>query len=317
VNLKKTIQWLIIFIFAFLIVHYFRKNQDELGLLFRIDAAHLIGIMALTVLTQVSVAFTHFVLLRHMSVKNLGFWEWFQIACVSRFINLHVTQGANIYRSIKLKKQNDVTYTQSIQQLSFLTWVYLLTTLIFAGILIGVVRPGLLVGSYPALFILLIATLIVAFLPFAINALLPLLKLNDTRLAWAKGKMDEVMVQLFRFVTNGRLLTVISLLCFAHFLVFLVLVKSAASALGMPMDLSAVAILTTILMISKYFNVVPGNIGITEYLCGIASAALGSSLGGGIMITALLRIADYLLLLVLALLFMKTFPVKEAITEKS
>ena len=71
------------------------------------------------------------------------------------------------------------------------------------------------------------------------------------------------------------------------------------------------ALFAMVVILSRTFNVIPNNLGLTEIICGYLSAAWGWNLSQGIIISGLLRVIDYLVGTALGILFAKTiFPYK-------
>lgn len=88
------------------------------------------------------------------------------------------------------------------------------------------------------------------------------------------------------------------------------MVAAGFKALDLTLSHGQIFLFTVTLLVSRSVNIVPGNLGISEWLCGYLSLAMGGELGRGIMISGILRLIDYLLINTLGIIFIKDLLIK-------
>lgn len=65
------------------------------------------------------------------------------------------------------------------------------------------------------------------------------------------------------------------------------------AAFGEEMSFFNVALLTSIFVLSRTINIVPGNMGVSELICGVSSDVLMNKVIYGVMISVIFRAVDY------------------------
>ena len=88
------------------------------------------------------------------------------------------------------------------------------------------------------------------------------------------------------------------------------MVAAGFKALNLTLSHGQIFLFTVTLLVSRIVNIVPGNLGISEWLCGYVSLALGGELGRGIMMSGILRLVDYCLMNALGIIFIKDLMIK-------
>jgi uncharacterized membrane protein YbhN (UPF0104 family) len=106
-------------------------------------------------------------------------------------------------------------------------------------------------------------------------------------------------------------LSIISL-CFFSLSIFLVF-----RSLEIRTSAAEVVLFVTTILISRAINIVPGNIGITEIVCGHLNRLLGGTIGNGILVSGVLRTISYLINILLGILAAKTLLPKKIIEKYS
>ena len=96
---------------------------------------------------------------------------------------------------------------------------------------------------------------------------------------------------------------------FGFSMINIILIYLVFLTMGVQLSLDKAALYNCILIINKCFNIMPGNIGLTEYICGSLSNILGGKLGDGIIVSGIIRIIEYIFVCLLGSIFFKTvFP---------
>lgn len=74
-------------------------------------------------------------------------------------------------------------------------------------------------------------------------------------------------------------------------------------AIDQPVDLAIVCIFTTAFVFTRYINVVPGNIGLSELVGGLVSEQMGVGFGNGLVVSGIVRIVEVLMILLIGLIY--------------
>ena len=77
-------------------------------------------------------------------------------------------------------------------------------------------------------------------------------------------------------------------------------------AIRNPLNLFQTLLFTIVLFLSRSVNLTPGNIGLTELICGYFSQYLGATVGSGIIVSGIIRIVEYIMLGLGTLCFHRT-----------
>ena len=300
---KKRIQFFIIFIFIGLIVSYVKTHKNELYMLKEIKIKDIAILLKLTLLIYIAHAFNVLLILRKSGLKKINNFEWFRIFIISRFINFHIIQGRIIYLVYKLKKKYAFSYTSSLSSFTFLTWFYTLSTLVFSVILIILINYKFSIKNINIVTILSVCIFVIFTFPFIINKIFTNFK--NEKIKWIKTKIDELISTSYKNLNDLPLLGLMIVFSFLQFVLYIVIVKISFQSINVPVSLEQVSIFTIILMTSKYYNIVPNNLGITELLCGHLSQAFNGKILSGLIVSSLIRIVDYLLISFLGIIFAK------------
>jgi len=305
--------WQILIIVAMLalIGKYLFSHQAELERLKHISSTDLILLGLTSFCINIAYSLLGFVVLLELGMKKLRLVPWFEIFVISRFLNFHVPQGANVFRSVKLKKEYDFPYTSSIKQISFVSWFNLIMTLTVSAGVLGIVNPGISLKGINVLAALAVLIAFVTASPFLIKSILKPLKLGHEKMIWVRSKADELITTMYDFISTPKLLGLIFLIGLAQFFLFLVIMHLGFHAINHPLGLESLVILSAIMTTSRIFNIVPGNLGITESLCGIFSHLLEGALGLGIIVSGLIRLVDYIVVGIMTALFVRSFPIRK------
>ncbi len=272
------------------IIHYFYTNRHSLQITFRIDPSIIAGIIFISFLGLLTMAYRFKLIIHKCSGINPPFWQWFSILTLARFYNFIFAQSGNIYRGIEFKKKFGIAYTDYISAGISFTWMDLSIDLILSMIIISLVRPDLrLFGCKANIVVALIAACIIL-LPIAANFVLKAVLVKMPPLVWIKSKLSQVISAalnnikdikyLAKIIIWGLLVTVQTI--FVYHLVF----KSFSFKLNLP----ALMLFYSLLKISSVFIITPGNIGIQEIAFGVLSSEIGTGMAEGILISAFIRV---------------------------
>ena len=292
-NIKGVLKLLLIGSCIGLIIYYFKNHTEEIQRIKEIKVIDVFLLFGSLFIVQVIHSYKIFMVVKFLDLKNISFIEWFKIITVSRFINQHFFQGANIYRFIKLKKDYQFPYVRSLGATVSFQWIetvsiLLVTTLIIISFL------GYFPNHFQKILLYLIATLISIFiLPFLMFAVVK--RINPKVIS--KFNINRPFIDncenVFNHIKEPKFLIYYALNTLLFVFVYMAAVKVGFRAIHIDLQFSQNLLFTGVLILSRMFNVVPANIGISELLCGSISNAINISFGSGIIISGIIRVVNY------------------------
>jgi uncharacterized membrane protein YbhN (UPF0104 family) len=104
---------------------------------------------------------------------------------------------------------------------------------------------------------------------------------------------------------NRRLMMKITFLSCIHFFFFVGANYFSFRALGQTVDVVGVCIFTTVFVFTRYINIVPGNIGLSELVGGLVSEQLGIGFGNGLLVSGIVRMIEILMIMIFGLSYGK------------
>ncbi|MCK5214056.1 MAG: flippase-like domain-containing protein [Candidatus Omnitrophica bacterium] len=304
-SVKKYIQSIIIFCFLVLIIHYFRGHQEELKLLAKIRISDALLLIGATLGIYYSHATNVLMILRKVGLKGISLYAWFRMFIIARYINFHVTQGRTVYLLYKLKKEHNLSYTQGLSMMVFLSWYYAVTIFIFCFLMLGAFHTNISIKGHNLsawLFVIIVTT---ALMPIYLKLILRL-PLRHPKLNNFEDRVNSFLQGFQTNLQDKIHLVKLTLYCLIQFILYFFMVYVSFRAIDFNLDMPSLALFTFTLIISKYYSIVPGNIGITEMLCGALTVKMGGELSNGIIVSSLIRIIDYLLVTILGIIFAKS-----------
>lgn len=299
---KKRLRWLIAVVCLIYICYFFYKNRADFSVALNLDFLKLFYIIALQLLGFLIISYRLKIVLEKCTDKNVRFFYWLRLYILGRFLNIIISQVGNIYRSIKLKKEHNISYTRYISSFASFTWLDTLLSLLMAGITIAAIEPLAKFGDYSATHVLSIFGASILLLPFIANLFLNKLHVENPRLNWVHSKIKEVLsvtlisIKDIKYISKVISLGILSFLrtCIAYYVYFKIFdLETSASAITL---FSALAKLGNLLVIT------PGNIGIQELAFGFLSNQLGIDISTGILICAVGRAIGITIIIVLGVM---------------
>lgn len=300
--------------FAF-IVHYFMTHKNELKLFLNIQP-HQVFLMCIVYLPiLLCVALKNFIILYKFDLKKISFWDWFKVEILSRFLNLHVQQGSNLYRSIFLKRNYQFPYTRFIGMASTITWLEIIFLLGIAVALIIHAYPNWAVFGMPVFYLGGLGILFIIGLPYCARFVLTKFHSRNKTVAWVSQKFNVVLEHMsecsrdrgFLFQQLG-----LSLIIFA---LTVVIINIAFSVVDIKPSLATLVIFTVYTQLNGLINITPANLGISELVYGLISKQMGFALGQGIVAYGLIRIFVYVFTGLLVVVFARSISVKKMLYE--
>jgi len=303
--LKVSLQLALVAVFVLMIVYFLDTYSADISSLRLLSFLDILLIGVWSFVSYAAYAYAVYVMLISSGLKDVGPFDWLRIYFVSRLANFFVVQGGNLFRLVLLKRKHDISYTNSLGITVFLIWINTLIALVasFCLLLGYEVNPeilGLKLSSW---------TLFVSLVLFA-GPLLAVRLIQRYRAApfW-KMRVSQPVARVSDFfldvVKDASLMSKVMLLSAVHFVFFAGVNYFSFHAIGQPIGIAAICFFTTAFVFTRYVNVVPGNLGLSELVGGLVSEYLGIGFGNGLVVSGVVRIVEVLMILLLGLFYGK------------
>lgn len=293
-KIKALLPYFLTGVFIFLIIRYFIHNKDDLKIILKLDVIYVFCISLTVTTLNIIIAYQFYRILKDAGLEMCTYFNWLRIYFISNFLNVFITQGGSIYRTLVLKKRFQFSYTNSISAITFLTWFQMIFCLVVSIAVILIFNTNSFEYITNIVFLLSGLTISSLFFPIVVHKTLPYIKLKNKYLFWIQRKTEELIKFLNDNIKNYSLLAEITILSFVTFIFFCLCMFFVFSSLNISAHIIEIVLLVTTILISRSLNIVPGNIGITELACGYLYGLLGGSTGNGIIASGVLRTVSYL-----------------------
>ena len=312
-TIKTFIKYLILLMALFFIITYFKSHQKDLSLFFQLSPTAITKLFILSF--SIMLLYSYKVLLIYKSLElKISYLNWLSIFSISRFLNLHFMQGANIYRSVILKKDYNFPYTQSIGLISAYVWLETITILTFSIIVISATA---FTENFSIFFKLIVGLILLYSSPLILDILIRINKnsrhqyRNNQSIPNQASKylsaLQSFTHHLLAIIKNRPLILNYFYISFITFVMYIVSVNICFTTLNNPLSLGDTTLFTAMLILSRIINIIPGNIGIAEIGCGFLAKILGSNISLGIIISTIFRVLNYCATVLLIIPFLKPF----------
>ncbi len=300
---KSTWQIITIIIIIVVFIYYFSDNSEQLSILKNIQIIDLVYLVSLTIVINLVYGMQTFYILQNLGLEEITFRDWLKIFLISRFINLHISQGSLVYRSVKLKERYNFAYTNSLALSTFYTWLGIVTLLIvsFFLILIFSYMHSRLDANVMLLVMGIAFTMIIV--PFLAERSISWLTIRNKMLSWIIKRCHEIVTGMLTSIRNPAFLARQILFIVVTLILQIFWMKVCTLALGVRMSSIDVMLFVIIMQLSGSIRIIPGNFGITEIICGSLSQYMGLNFSDGVIIAILNRVIVYMAFMVFAVYY--------------
>ena len=301
-HLKKILSFLIVIACLIYIIRFFYKNHDSIKIAIHLNIWMIISIVLLSIFYHLLHSYRFRLVLEKCSGRRLPFFPWFRIYILGRFFNTAFPQMGNIYRSVRLKQDYNISYTRYISGFASFAWLDMSLNLTIATVLIFILRPDIKIGAVTAWLFLLVVDVIVMAVPVLSEIIFRKTNIKQPYLSWVHAKLSEVLTIT---VANLRDLTFLAKIILLGMIVFvrtLLIYHILFLSLEIHIDLSALTIFYVLFKISTFINVTPGNLGVQEIAFGFLGEQIGIGMAYGILLSIITRIFSTSVVILLGLL---------------
>ncbi len=286
-------------------MHFLQVYSADISSIWSLSPLDLLLIGIWSFVSYSAYAYAVYVMLISAGLKNVGPFGWLRIYFVSRVANFLVIQGGNVFRLVLLKKKYNFPYTNSLGITVFLVWVNALIALLASFFfLIGnefdVAAVGLELSSWVLLFSLALL----------VGPMLVVRLINSYRTAafW-NFRIPQLIANVSRYFTDitkdSSLIGKTIYLSSIHFFFFAGVNYLAFYAIGYPIGIAETCFFTTAFVFTRYVNIVPGNIGLSELVGGLVAEQLGIGFGNGLLVSGIVRMIEILMIMIFGLFYGK------------
>lgn len=304
-TLKIILQVTTIAVFVLAIVYFMRKYSADISNLKALTAIDVLVIGCWSLGSYLAYAYAVYIVFIQLGLKGLGPWAWFRIYFVSRLVNFFVTQGGNLYRLLVLKKKYGFSYTNTVGVTGFLIWINAVIAVLAAVLLLsGMAEDYQVAGISLLVWCLLLLAALVGVPPLVLR-----LVRQGRKSRLSEFRMAKPFFQVAEFfnatLSNTRLLTAITALSVVHFCFFVGVNYFSFHAIDQQVGIGPVCVFTTALVFTRYINIVPGNLGVSELVGGLMSEQMGIGFSSGLIVSGIVRMVEVVMILVTGLIYGK------------
>jgi len=300
---KKIIRLVLVVICIFYLARFFYINKDSLQITFALSSITVFSVISLALLHYFLNSCRFQIVLKKCSGTSISVTEWFKIFILGRLLNTFLPQAGNVYRSVQLKKDYDISYTNYISSLASFAWMDTSMNLIIATAVIAILNSGLTIGPFSAWKILTLLTIAVVAFPVLTEVLLGKINFKNKHLHWVHSKLSEVMTASVKNIRDKVYLLKIVFLGLAMLACTGALLHICFRIFNINLSLPTLAVFYALLKISHYVSLTPGNLGVQELAYGFLGEQMGIGMAQGVLASALIRVVGTSVLFALGMLF--------------
>lgn len=289
---KRIVQWLVVVGFFLLIGYFLKKYSADLSAVRRLSIVDIVYMGLWLFVSYTAFAWSQYIIMRALGLRSLGMLRWLQIYYVSRALNFVVMQGANLYRILVLKRQYGFSLANSIGVTAYVMWLSGLSVLCVGAATLPFILPPTAKSVSLSAALILGATILPVLLTLALRG-------TVERPAWQRRTLEPFakIVRFFNASYRDPLLNLrVFLLGLVNLLFFAGAIYVGFEALDTGVTLPASVLFSTVFVLTRYVNIVPGNIGLAELVGGLTAEMLGTGFAAGLLVAGVIRVVELLLI---------------------
>ena len=138
--------------------------------------------------------------------------------------------------------------------------------------------------------------------PFIVNRAISYVPTPSKLISWIKSKISTVTTAFSLEIRKTKVMAAYFLLTLIFYLILTFLMKICYLSLGYAVGTGELFLFTLVFLLTRTINIIPGNLGLAEIICGYFTAFMGITMGTGIIISGIIRILTFILLCMLTLI---------------
>jgi len=303
-NLKKykeIFRWLIAVACILYLVIFFYKNRDSLQIAFKLDFKIVLYVIILQFIAHLLTNIRFQLIIQKCSSIKLKFFYWIRLYFLGRFLNLVFPQSGNLYRSVKLKKDFGISYTNYISSFASFAWMDTFINFFIAFIVIIIMNPAYKLGPFYACAVLIVFGLTILIVPILAELIFRKLKFKNKKINWLHSKLHEVLLVLISNLKDPVFMSKITILGLAIFIRTSLAFYVYFSIFEINITLPAVVLFTSLYKLTTFIIITPANIGIQEVAYGFLSEQTQIGMASGVIVSATVRVISNTFLIIIGL----------------
>jgi len=297
----KIFQFGILFLCLAYIAWFLWDRRRDLTLSIELGPFFVFFISVLCILYFIVYGLRFKLVIEKSSGYNLPYIAWLKCFILGRFFNQLFPQFGNVYRSFHLKNIFGVPHTLYIS--SFFSFTWMDTVLNFAVTLAALVILDfkLSLFGFNAIALIAFLLLITVCIPLFLQRLFHLLRFENKSLDWVSLKLKAVFDITVTNITKINFVFWFTVLGVIGFFLVLLTYYFIFSGIGVSVQLTHLVLFYTLRKLSSSINITPSNLGIRELAYGVLCFDLGYGMAVGIMASAILRVFNFVILVILGI----------------
>jgi len=285
------------------VIWFLWDRREDIALSFQLDPILIVSISVLCLfyLLVYALRFKH--VIEKSSGRRLIYYIWLKCFILGRFFNQFIPQFGNIYRSYQLKKLFGVSHTLYIS--SFFSYAWMDTILNFSIMLVVLLifKPELVIFEISAILIVGSLLFIVIFTPIVIQRIFHDVWFRNKNLDWLSSKFKDVFEVSLSNIINFKYVFWFIILGLLSFVIVISIFYFIFLGIGISAELTQLVFFYTLHKLSTFINITPSNLGVRELAYGVLCSAAGYGMAQGIMVSVILRMFNFIILVILGFSF--------------
>ena len=300
---RRLIQWGVAFFAVLLAGWILASNVSDLARLLRFEIWQLGAIFGVFLVHFAASTIPFLLIIRSLHGSSVSVWEWMKIMFVSRMANNIAPQSGTVYRAVVLKRETGLSYTRYVHVFALFGWLTTLLNLLLATILMVAIMPELSLGGLPGVAVTGGAFAVLLIGPVVTEKVLAAFEPREGTAARLHGALHGMFQAMVEHGRDARLLALVMGFAVARFVLWVALFRLLFVGMEVRVGYAELALFLAIYQLSALLMITPGNLGVREVIYGMVGGAVGITAAQGVMLSALLRALQYVVIFPLGLAF--------------
>lgn len=291
-NVKAIAQKIVLAVsLVYILCLLWHKRDQVQTLLANIRLEYILIIMTVQIIFLILQAWRYQIVIEKCSGTKIPYKPWLKLFILGRFLNRFVPQSGNLFRSIKLKQDYRISYTDYISSFLAFAWLDTIFNLIVAIIVIRITASELKIGSVNAAYLLIAVVAVIFVVPFLLNLLFKNINFKAKSIKWIHSKISEVLTVNINNLKDISFLLKTAILGLLVFISVCVILNTCFIGLNIRTQIAAIVLFCALHKLSLFVTITPGNIGVQEIAYGVLAELMNIGMEQGILVSVIIRIA--------------------------
>lgn len=290
-NVKAIAQKIVLAVsLVYILCLLWHKRDQVQALLANIKLQYILVIMAVQIIFLLLQAWRYQIVIKKCSSTKIPYKPWLKLFILGRFLNRFVPQLGNLFRSIKLKQDYRISYTDYISSFLAFAWLDTIFNLVLVLIVIRITASEFKVGSFNAEFVLFVILAFVLAAPILLNLLFKSVNFKTKSIKWIHSKISEVFAVNINNLKDIPFLLKTTALGLLVFISLCVILNTCFIGLNIHTQIAVIVLFCALHKLSLFVTITPGNIGVQEIVYGVLGELMNIGMEQGILVSIIIRI---------------------------